>query len=173
MKSGYLILVSIVAFTIILNKSYSQDQRLQDAWREYNSAKNAYTSDRNTQATNLFRQAIQYANQCIIDFEPQALSMQDSLTRRRVPCNDCIGTVTPTIRQVCFSRWALNDVATAYFIKGKSVQYLRLINPRIAGGDLVLARNGIRQLSYGRCWNPGGFFWSPCEGLRGNCCPTN
>jgi hypothetical protein len=68
-----------------------------------------------------------------------------------------------------FQRGILNDVATAYFIKGRSMEYLF----RKGGAEMTRhkadAERAYRQaceVSHGRTWDPKGWFWSPCEAAR-------
>ncbi len=55
--------------------------------------------------------------------------------------------------------WALNDVATAYFIQGEAYR---------KKGEAAKAREAFQKIidefSYGQCWDPKGWFWKPAEG---------
>ncbi|HCI45106.1 MAG TPA: hypothetical protein DE315_06225 [Candidatus Omnitrophica bacterium] len=57
-----------------------------------------------------------------------------------------------------FAYWALNDVATAYFIQGEAYH---------KKGEAAKAREAwqkiIDEFSYGQCWDPKGWFWKPAE----------
>lgn len=55
--------------------------------------------------------------------------------------------------------WALNDMATIYFIKGEALR---------AAGKIDEAKLAFRDLigryRYGQCWDPKGWWWKPAEG---------
>jgi hypothetical protein len=58
----------------------------------------------------------------------------------------------------------LNDVATAYFIKGRSAEYLYEKTKDKKYKSLAEeAYQAACVLKYGRCWDPQGWFWSPCD----------
>ena len=57
-----------------------------------------------------------------------------------------------------FEYWALNDVGTAYFIKGEAyVSEKRYKEAKQAFKTL------IRRYRFAQCWDPRGWFWKPAE----------
>ncbi len=113
------------------------------AWNDYNQ--------------NSFAKAIEISQVCINKWESDAVKQQSELTQ--APPN---GKVTDEEKKVIFANWALNDVATAYFIKALSLEKLGKTN------DAKDAYNVVITLPYARCWDPQGFFWSPAEAASEN-----
>lgn len=149
----------------------AQVQCLQDAWKSYNAGVSARSSGNNKTATVSFDAAIQSCNICITQFETQA-KQQQAVLKKCPP----VGAVSEADRKAIFLNWALNDVATAAFIKGKSSEFLLGIDPakhKVRSSDLETAKKLVKELEYGRCWDPQGWFWSPCKALLGEsaCCP--
>lgn len=149
-----------------------QVQCLKDAWSHYSEGERALSDKNNSTAGSQFSLAITSCNLCITQFRNTAREMQ-----AKEPKCPPIGSVSAADWQHINSNWALNDVATAAFIKGKSAEYLlgidskRYVNMQVVRDS---ARVLVKQLSYGRCWDAKGFFWSPCKGLLGDseCCPN-
>jgi len=87
-----------------------------------------------------------YTNKCIEMFQKQALEQQKSLTEP-VPVSD---------KEKVFSMWALNDVGTAYFIKGQALEKTGKTKEAIEAYKF-LADN----LAFAQTWDPKGWFWKP------------
>lgn len=91
-----------------------------------------------------------YTNKCIEMYGAQAKEMQGNL-------RDFVGGSKEEI----FKQWALNDVATAYYIQGKAY---------LDAGQQEEARNAynevINNYTYGQCWDPKGWFWKPSEAAQ-------
>ena len=87
-----------------------------------------------------------YAKKCISLYETQAAEQQASLTE-----------FAP--KEKAFNYWALNDVATCYFILGQSY---------LAQGKVKEAKEAFRtvidKFSYAQCWDTKGWFWKVAEG---------
>jgi len=131
-----------------------QEQCLTDAWEVF---------DRSDYAA-----AIRFADRCIDDFGPAAARMQASFVTENVPAPPT-GAVSDAERNKIFQRGLLNDVATAFFVKGRSSEYLY----RNGGPDSERYKNEAEasyrqacELSHGRAWDPKGWFWSPCEAAQ-------
>jgi len=91
-----------------------------------------------------------YTNKCIELYAEQAEKMQSSLTGYASGDNEEI-----------FSYWALNDVATSYFIQGEAY--------RKAGEKeeaLEAYRKVVSDYSYGQTWDTKGWFWKPSEASK-------
>lgn len=57
--------------------------------------------------------------------------------------------------------WALNDVATCWFIRGEIYRAMR---------EIKRARKAYQQIldnySYGQCWDPRGWYWKLADGAK-------
>ena len=95
-----------------------------------------------------------YAKKCIALYEAKALQMQASLTNF-VPTNE---------PQTVQNYWALNDVATCYFIWGES-----LMNQRRDQEAKVAFERIVNDFSFAQCWDPPphGWFWKVAVAARG------
>ncbi len=92
------------------------------------------------------RAAETYALKCLELYEPQALQQSQSLT-----------DFAP--KEDAFDYWALNDVATCYFILGQ----LRLIQGRMEEAREAF-HTIIERFPYAQCWDLRGWFWKVAEG---------
>lgn len=92
--------------------------------------------------------AIALANQCIKDYTVIALDQQTSL--RELPA--------PTLAN---DYWALNDVATAYYIKGRALEKRNdVASARMVYGEAV------KKYPYAQCWDPKDYYWSVAVAAR-------
>ncbi|MFC1510614.1 tetratricopeptide repeat protein [Candidatus Omnitrophota bacterium] len=93
-----------------------------------------------------FDAVLAYTNKCIEFYSIQAREMQESLSQY------------PLGRSNIFNYWALNDVATAYFIQAEVLR---------ATGKVREAKKAYRELvseyRFGQCWDPKGWFWKPAQ----------
>lgn len=143
--------VAVAASLFLPFSSPAQEQCITDAWDAFNG--------------NDYLRAIRYADRCIDDFGRAATRLQASLLADQIP-EPPTGAVSDAERNRIFQRGLLNDVATAYFIKGRSAEYLLQAGSPDATERRAEAELAYRQactLSYGRTWDPRGWFWSPCE----------
>ena len=87
-----------------------------------------------------------YANKCISLYEKQAMAQSQSLT-----------DFAP--KEKAFTYWALNDVATCYFILGQ----IKLAQGQVK--DAQAAFNAvIEKFPYAQAWDPKGWFWKVAQG---------
>ncbi len=93
--------------------------------------------------------AITYADKCIEMFQAEAVKMQASLS------------APLTEKEEIFSMWALNDVATCYFIKGQALEAQG--NAKEAS---VAYKYVAENLAFGQCWDANGWFWSPASAAK-------
>ena len=103
-----------------------------------------------------FQQAIVNADKCIDEFYLSARREQKELEEKKVP-QPAVGEISGREKQVILARGLLNDVATCLYIKGRAAE---------KQGKKVLARDSYQkaiELSYARCWDPKGWFWSPSQ----------
>ncbi|MFP4473679.1 MAG: tetratricopeptide repeat protein [Candidatus Omnitrophota bacterium] len=91
-----------------------------------------------------------YTNKCIELYESKAKEMQAGL--EEYPAGD---------KDEVFAYWALNDVATAYYIQGEAYRQ---------GGMEEEAQEAyqkvVNEFTYGQCWDNGGWFWKPAEAAK-------
>lgn len=99
---------------------------------------------------NNLEKVLFYTNKCIEFYEKRASLMQSKLT-------DYPSGTAAAINQY----WALNDVATAYFIQAEAYR---------KAGKLPQARKAYRTIldrySFGQCWDPKGWFWKPADAAQ-------
>jgi hypothetical protein len=87
----------------------AEEQCLAEAWKAFASEK--------------YEDAIKHADKCIDDFAKPAEREQEKLSREKEPIPPT-GAVNDAEKEKIFKRGVLNDVAAAYFIKGRSAEYL-------------------------------------------------
>lgn len=118
------------------------NQLTSDAWKAYNDMK--------------YSLAILKADECIDNFELQAINQQEELSNNRSPLPP-LGFVSKEEEKIIFSRGILNDVATCYLIKGQSLEMLsRLDEAKDTYKKTV-------QFTHARAWDQAGGFWSPAD----------
>ena len=128
----------------------AQEQCLSKSWDAFNKAR--------------YESAIKFAEQCIDRFGRTADRAQEKLESDREPLPPT-GTVDDSEKQAILKRRVLNDVATAYFIKGQAAEYLSKQNPNSQKFKDIAkeAYEATCHYKHGRTWDPRGWFWSPCE----------
>jgi hypothetical protein len=146
-------LTSVVVSLMLLAPSlaHAEQKCLNTAWTAFNARH--------------FAEAIAAADTCIDSFGPDAENMQASLLAKGEPAPPTGQVPSAQDRKAIFDRWAVNDVATAYHVKGRAAESLyRAGNSRYKAIAEEAYRGAIR-LSYGRTWDPEGkgSFWSPKE----------
>jgi len=148
MKTKLLLAIAVMAISpLFLN---SQELCIQNAWDAYNKGK--------------YKEAINFAEQCIEDFDIKASNIQSELDSLKITPQT--GSVNAIQKERIFKNSHLNDVATACFIKGRSAEYIYKQDQK---NNIAYKQTAIEaytlscKYSKGRCWDPQGFFWSPCE----------
>lgn len=86
-----------------------------------------------------------YADKCIKLYGDKAREMQAGLADYPQGSDDEL-----------FAYWALNDVATAHFIKGRA--YMMEGRNKEAAREFQTIRD---DFSFGQCWDPRGWWWKP------------
>ena len=104
----------------------------------------------NALSENDLEAVLAYTNKCIELYADQAKQMQQSLTAYATGSNEDI-----------FSYWALNDIATAYFIQGEAYRKNDMKDEAKAAYQKL-----IDEYSFGQCWDNGGWFWKPAEAAK-------
>jgi len=91
-----------------------------------------------------------YVDKVLELYEDKAKDMQATMTEYEWESKEDI-----------FSKWALNDVGTAFFIKGESFK---------KAGERKKAKQAYKKLVdnyyYAQCWDPNGWFWKPAEAAQ-------
>ena len=95
-------------------------------------------------------------DECINEFGGQAERQQAALVHNRSPLPP-LGTVSDEEKLLIWRQGPLNDVGTAYFIRAKALE--RVGRNREAKQSYESAA----KLTYARCWDTQGWFWSPAE----------
>jgi tetratricopeptide (TPR) repeat protein len=116
-----------------------------DAWDAFNS--------------DDFPKALELADACVQLHLGGAQAEQARLSARRLQVPS--GAVDAVQKEAVHRNGLLNDVATCAFIKGRSLEKL---GNRL---EAIRAYEVAARLSYGRCWDPQGWFWSPAEAAAG------
>ena len=134
------------------------------AGRVLSSGKNALNVELTTAAWDAFNKedfarAIANADKCISEFRGAADRAQHGLDKAGTPPPPT-GKVSDEVKTVILSRGLLNDVATCYYIKGRSAQELGRHEEAIG------AYRAATKYTYARCWDPKGWFWSPAEAAQ-------
>ena len=89
-----------------------------------------------------------YTKKCLRLYEETAVKQQGQLT-----------DFAPKAK--AFDSWALNDVATCYFILGESLTAQQQADEAKAAFERI-----IDDFSYAQCWDPKGWFWKVAVGAR-------
>jgi hypothetical protein len=128
----------------------AQQPCLKKAWEAFD--RSAYT------------EAVDAASDCIDRFSARAQRDEGILeaAHEKEPLTG--GADNAFDRKKIFDRWAVNDVATAYYIRGQAAEQLWKLHKKQQ--LMTMARESYaaaQRLRYGRCWDPQGWFWSPAE----------
>ena len=143
----FLILVSAAIFSVRATQpSLPLNAELTNAaWEAFNKGN--------------YEQAISASQKCINEFKGSADREQKELESSKTPLPPK-GRVSEVIKKTILDRGLLNDVATCYFIKGRSAEYL---------GRIDEAKQSYQEASkytFARCWDPKGWFWAPSEAAQ-------
>lgn len=129
------------------------------------SGQNVAETPRNVELTNAawkafkdqkYDDAIAATDRCIQRFKKEADQGQTELEQKKAKPQPT-GKVSPEQKKAIFDQGLLNDVATCYWIKGRSAQLLKRND---------VAREAYKatiRYSYARTWDAKGWFWSPAE----------
>jgi hypothetical protein len=145
------LMVLLTAMSLPTRSLRAEEQCLKSAWAAFNRSN--------------YLGAIRSADQCINNFGKAADRAQDKLNADNEPMPPT-GAVSDAEKNKIFKRGLLNDVATAYFIKGRSAEYLyQKGGPRTSSYKEMAkaAYEATCRYKHARTWDPKGWFWSPCE----------
>jgi len=99
---------------------------------------------------NDIESVLAYTNKCISLYAAQAAKMQANLKDYVTGSNDAI-----------FKLWALNDVATSYYIQGEAYRAANMKDEAKEAYNKL-----IRDYSFGQTWDTKGWFWKPAEAAK-------
>ncbi len=91
-----------------------------------------------------------YTNKCIELYGEQARKMQGELKEFPTGTNEEV-----------FKFWALNDVATSYYIQGEAYRKANMNDESKEAFNTL-----IKDYSFGQAWDPKGWFWKPAEAAK-------
>ncbi len=91
-----------------------------------------------------------YTNKCVELYAEPARKMQDSLSDYPAGKNEDI-----------FKMWALNDVATSYYIQAEAYRKANMDDEAAEDYNKV-----IKEYTYGQIWDIKGWFWKPAEAAK-------
>ncbi len=101
-------------------------------------------------AQNDIESVLAYTNKCISLYGAQASKMQAGLKDYAAGSNDEI-----------FKYWALNDVATSYYIQGEAYRAANMKDEAKEAYNKL-----IKDYSFGQAWDPKGWFWKPADAAK-------
>ncbi|MBF0570897.1 MAG: tetratricopeptide repeat protein [Candidatus Omnitrophica bacterium] len=101
-------------------------------------------------AQNDIESVLAYTNKCISLYSAQAGKMQASLKDYATGTNDEI-----------FKYWALNDVATSFYIQGEAYRNANMKDEAKEAYNKV-----ISDYSFGQTWDTKGWFWKPSAAAK-------
>jgi len=104
----------------------------------------------NAMAQNDIESVLAYTNKCISLYAAQAQKMQAGLKDYVTGSNDAI-----------FKMWALNDVATSYYIQGEAYRHANMKDEAKAAYNKI-----ISDYSFGQAWDTKGWFWKPAAAAK-------
>jgi hypothetical protein len=140
----------LVAAIVVVQGIRAEEQCLKDAWKAFK--------------TEVYQDAIKFADKCIDEFRKAADRAQEEINKDDEPPT---GGVSDAEKTKIFSRGLLNDVATAYFIKGRSAEHLYRKGGAKASTYKEMAEQAYKatcRYKHGRTWDPENkSFWSPCQ----------
>lgn len=157
-RTSYRMLLIIVRMLVVFTGSVTlqaeeEKSIVTQAWDAFNAKE--------------YQEAIKLADQCIQDFGEEAANTQKAMEENKEP-EPPVGKVDDATKQKIFERGLLNDVATAYFIKGRSAEKLyrqdKTQNAEYKKTAEEAYKTVCASYKYGRTWDPKGWFWSPCTG---------
>ena len=144
----------VVLFLAAGQSLRAEEQCLREAWQAYNRQQHKLAAEK--------------AEVCIDEFEFAAKRQQKKLSESGAalpltgsPPGGPKGEVATKI----FSQGLLNDVAAAFFVKGRSLEYLyRKEGQEKLKTEAIEALGEAVKLKHARVFDPQGWFWSPSEG---------
>ena len=135
---------------------HAQQDCIQSAWDAINADKD--------------QEAIEYCDQCIDRLTENADKRMEELKAQGMKASDFpTGVVNESQEKGITENWAINDISTAYFIKGRAAESLFDASNSKDKAYKKMATESYKkacEYGYGRCWDPKGWFWSPCDASK-------
>jgi hypothetical protein len=150
MRLSTLVLLAVTTACMVAMPTVNAQQPcLVKAWAAFNK--------------NDYKGTMTAADDCIDNFAAQAQRDQKRLTDQNVPLPPT-GTVNDAEKNAIFVRGVLNDVGAAFFLKGRSAEYLLKSTHQAKYAQTARAAyNGAVALPHARTFDPQGWFWSTAE----------
>ena len=147
MKNTILIIIFSINLQLASFDCFSTDPKLSDSAFWASKAIDLF-------AKKQYEESIITVDACFDIFSPEAVIMQNEFTaqNKRFPPS---GRVSKKEKDRIHENWAVNDVSVALWAKARSLDEI---------GKKDLAKKAYAQcifLTYGRAWDPNGWFWSP------------
>jgi hypothetical protein len=146
-KNTILIIIFSINLQLASFDCFSTDPKLSDSAFWASKAIDLF-------AKKQYEESIITVDACFDIFTPEAVIMQNEFTaqNKRFPPS---GRVSKKEKDRIHENWAVNDVSVALWAKARSLDEI---------GKKDLAKKAYAQcifLTYGRAWDPNGWFWSP------------
>jgi len=146
-KNTILIIIFSINLQLASFDCFSTDPKLSDSAFWASKAIDLF-------AKKQYEESIITVDACFDIFSPEAVIMQNEFTaqNKRFPPS---GRVSKKEKDRIHENWAVNDVSVALWAKARSLDEI---------GKKDLAKKAYAQcifLTYGRAWDPNGWFWSP------------
>ena len=147
MRNTILIIIFSINLQLASFDCFSTDPKLSDSAFWASKAIDLF-------AKKQYEESIITVDACFDIFTPEAVIMQNEFTaqNKRFPPS---GRVSKKEKDRIHENWAVNDVSVALWAKARSLDEI---------GKKDLAKKAYAQcifLTYGRAWDPNGWFWSP------------
>ncbi|MFN7926830.1 MAG: hypothetical protein U0Y68_02600 [Blastocatellia bacterium] len=177
-KQRIIIVTSALFLTSLAVVCVAEEKCLKSAWEAFNKGKNAFYKEKEKHLTRTsFKEAISFATECTDNFRKEADQAQSKLDKSNV-AEPPVGAVDDKDKDRIFKQGLLNDVATAYFVKGRAAEYLYQLGGTEAQSYKDMAQKAYAatcRYKHARAWDPKdakkpegeGTFWSPCEAAKG------
>lgn len=138
------------AITLLAIPGRAEQPCLKTAWANFTKGDYAH--------------AIEAADECIDQFSVRAFRDQSNLQASGEKAPPTGAVDNPADRKKIFEHWAVNDIAAAYFVKAQAAEKVFRKQAAVKYKQMAVeAYRAAGKLTYGRCWDPQGWFWSPAE----------
>lgn len=155
MKTGFVVLLAVMVLSFgfaVAEEGATESKAPSAGVREYDygdmTSQTLTTNAWQALDVKDYDAVYAYTGKCIDLYKGKALVMQASMT-----------DFAPKGTE--FDYWALNDVGTCYFIKGKALKEQDKVSEAKEVLNIV-----IKDFYYAQCWDPKGWFWKPAQGAK-------
>ncbi|WP_371194426.1 hypothetical protein [Glaciecola sp. SC05] len=131
------------------NPCVSTDANLGDSAFWANTSLNLFSEQK-------YVEAVANVDACFNQWASGAVTLQQKFNGEKAKAPP-LGDFSPSEKRKIQENYLLNDVATALWVKARSLEEL---------DEIELAKkvySNCIYLSHGRAWDPSGWFWSPSE----------